>query len=233
MKPGATGRSPLQAVAHEARARWFTRAVCCALLALTASAARAQTQPDQPTATPTEEHKDGRHIFQFLGGAALGFAAHESGHLSMDLALGSDPYFKSVSGGGIPFFAISYRNPQSPRGQYAIAAAGFWVQHGMSEWILTRSPDLRHKTAPVAKGVLAFHVACSLIYTAGALGNTGPGERDTLGMAKAQRINERWVGLAVLTPAALDTYRYLHPRSRWAPWASRAAKLALLLAVLR
>jgi hypothetical protein len=212
---------------------WMARTVWAGLLALAAGVAGAQTQPDEVSPKPAEEHQSGRHVFQFLGGAALGFAAHEGGHLTMDLALGAHPYLKSVSGAGIPFFAISYRNLQPPRGRYAIASAGFWVQHGMSEWILTRSPDLRFKTAPVAKGVLAFHIACSLVYTTGAIGHIGPTERDTLGMAGAQRINERWVGVAVLAPAALDTYRYFRPRSRWAAWASRAAKLTLLLAVLR
>jgi hypothetical protein len=200
---------------------------------LAACTAAAQTLPNDAPPAARKSHKGSHHVFQFLGGAALGFAGHESGHLTMDLALGSDPYFKSVNADGIPFFAISYRNPQSPRGRYAIASAGFWVQHGMSEWILTRSPDLRLKTAPVAKGVLAFHVACSLVYATGAFGQSGPIERDTLGMAGAQRISERWVGVAVLAPAVLDVYRYCRPRSRWAPWASRAAKLALVLAVLR
>jgi len=204
------------------------------VLALVASVSGAQTQPDDATPPEKQEHhQSGLRVFKFLGGAALGLAAHESGHLTMDLALGSDPYFKGVNAGPIPFFAISYRNPQPPRGRYAIASAGFWVQHGMSEWILTRSPDLRHKDASVAKGVLAFHIVCSLVYTTGALGQIGPNERDTLGMANSQRINERWVGVAVLAPAALDTYRFFHPRSRWAPWASRAVKLALLAALLR
>ncbi len=215
------------------RERLFARVGCCLLLVLATSLAGAQEPPQETTPLPPEEHKSRVPALQFLGGAALGFATHEGGHLTMDLALGADPYFKKVSGAGIPFFAITYRNPQPPRGRYAIASAGFWVQHGLSEWILTRSPDLRHESAPLAKGVLTFHVACSLVYATGALGNTGPGERDTLGMALSQRVNERWVGVAVLAPAALDTYRYLRPRSRWAPWASRAVKLLLLVAVLR
>ena len=233
MKVGAPGRSPLPAVAHEARARWLTKAAGCALLVLAACTAAAQTLPDDAAPAAPENRRGGHHVFQFLGGAALGFAGHESGHLTMDLALGADPYFKKVDFSGIPFFAVTYRNPQSPRGRYAIASAGFWVQHGMSEWILTRSPDVRFRTAPVAKGVLAFHLACSLVYATGALAQIGPVERDTLGMAGAQRISERWVGVAVLAPAVLDTYRYCRPRNRWAPWASRAAKLALVLAVLR
>jgi hypothetical protein len=39
-------------------------------------------------------------------------------------------------------------------------------------------------------------------------------------------IPEPVVGLIVLTPAVLDSYRYLNPRSRWAKWASRGAKVA-------
>jgi hypothetical protein len=52
-------------------------------------------------------------------------------------------------------------------------------------------------------------------------------------MAWSLRIDERWVGVALLVPAVLDVYRYHRPRSSWAPWASRAAKLALVLLVMR
>jgi hypothetical protein len=151
----------------------------------------------------------------------------------MDLALGSNPYVKKVDFEGIPFFAVTYRRDVSRRERYVIASAGFWVQHGLGEWILTRSPDLRLRHAPLAKGFLAFHVGTSVAYAAAAFAHAGPGERDTLGMAESQRVDERWIGAALLAPAGLDVYRYYHPRSRWAPWASRACKLAFVLLAAR
>ena len=59
--------------------------------------------------------------------------------------------------------------------------------------------NIRAEHAPVAKGVLAFHVLLSAGYGT----------------------------------VALDAYRYFRPDSRWAKWASRTAKLALLLLVIR
>jgi hypothetical protein len=218
--------------------RWIVLLTGIGLVALAPYAASAQTEGAQvrtESASADVEHGHERNagVFGFLGGAALGLATHESGHLTMDLALGATPHVKAVDFHGIPFFAISPQRAASDRERYAIASAGFWVQHGVSEWVLTRTPDLRFRRAPVAKGLLAFHVGCSLAYAGAALARTGPAERDTRGMAESQHVNERWIAAAVLTPAALDTYRYYHPRQRWAAWASRAAKLSLVLLVLR
>jgi hypothetical protein len=180
----------------------------------------------------TEEGKTAR-AFKFLGGAALGLVTHEAGHFTLDEALGTHPFVKGVDFAGIPFFAVTYHGPVPPRERYAIASGGFWVQQGLSEWILTRTPDLRRRQAPMAKGILAFHVATSLAYAGAAFAHAGPVERDTYGMAQSLRVDERWVGALILAPATLDAYRYYHPRSRWAPWASRGFKLATILLVLR
>ena len=74
--------------------------------------------------------------------------------------------------------------------------------------------------------MLAFHVATSLMYSGAAFGKTGPVERDTRGMAESLKINERWLGVLILAPALLDTYRYFHPDARWAAWSSRGVKFA-------
>jgi hypothetical protein len=204
----------------------------CFLVSMMASLSAAVLAP-WPAAAEEQADDAPLGILKFTGGAALGLATHESGHLAMDLALGSDPYFKKVDFEGIPFFAITYHHDVSRRERYVIASAGFWVQHGLSEWVLTRSPDLRARHAPAAKGFLAFHVGTSVAYAVTAFAHAGPAERDTRGMAEAQRVDERWVGAALLAPAALDAYRYYHPRSRWAPWASRAFKLGFVLLVAR
>ena len=189
---------------------------------------------DTPPSSPTGSNGTrAGEILRFLGGAGLGLAGHEAGHLLFDFAFNADPSITKVQFGGIPFFAITHRNALSRRPEYTVSSAGFWLQHAASEWILTRRPNIRAEHAPVAKGVLAFHVLLSVGYGAVALARAGPIERDTYGMADSLQVDERWVGTMILASAALDAYRYFRPDSRWATWASRTAKLALLLLVIR
>lgn len=169
----------------------------------------------------------------FLGGALGALVIHESGHYAMDLALGTDPYVKRVDAAGIPFFAVTYRKAVTPRQEYAIAAAGFWMQHGMAEAILAKYPHVWREAPTAIKGAFAFHLATSLLYAYAALAKSGPPERDTLGMAHGLNISERWVGLAMLLPAALDLYRSLHPNVPWAAWSSRGVKIGFVFALTR
>lgn len=172
-------------------------------------------------------------ISVFLAGGAVALGAHESGHICFDLLFDADPGLRKVDFHGIPFFAITHRSGLSPRRELTIASAGFWVQHAGSEWLLTRRPRLRNEHAPFAKGVLAFNVLASAAYAGAAFGRTGPFERDTRGIAEAARIDERWVGAMILAPAIFDTWRYLQPEAKWAVWASRAAKVGMVLLVLK
>ena len=91
-----------------------------------------------------------------------------------DVAFKVDPSIRKVQFEGIPFFAITHRNALSRRREYAVAAAGFWLQNVASEWILTRRPNIRAEHAPVEKGVLAFHVLLSAGYGTVALARAGP-----------------------------------------------------------
>ena len=167
-----------------------------------------------------------------VAGAAAGFATHEAGHLVLDLGFGARPHLEGVDFHGIPFFAIGHE-PVPARQEALISWAGFATQHAGSEWILTREPRLRDRRAPLRNGFLVFHVLCSAAYGVGAFGKTGPAERDTRGIALSVDVDERWIGVLVVAPAALDTYRYFHPEARWAPWASRALKLGLAVLVLK
>lgn len=146
--------------------------------------------------------------------------------------LGADPGIKKVSFGPLPFFAISH-DDVTPAREYTISAAGFWVQHASSEVLLTRRPGLRHQRAPIAKGLLLFNVLASVTYATAAFGTFGPYERDTRAMAAALDVSEPWVGAMILAPAALDTWRYVSPQSRWAVWTSRALKVGAVLVVAR
>jgi hypothetical protein len=203
-------------------------AIALFLLLITSNGAVGQES--NPPASPSRPSSG--TIASFLGGAALGLAIHESGHVAMALIFDATPHVKGVSFGPIPFFAITH-DPVSPGREYAISAAGFWMQAASSEWILTRRPRLRDEKAPLAKGVLAFHVLASAAYAFAAVAGVGPDERDTLSMANALRCKEGWVGAMVIAPAAFDVWRYRKPEAKWAAWASRAAKVGLVIAVAR
>lgn len=194
------------------------------------NAAYAQQPPDRPDEEPRESRAT--RTAAFVGGAAAGFLAHEGGHLLFDAAFGADPGVKRVSFAGIPFFAITHEDDVTPREEYVISSAGFWMQHATSEWILTARPGLRRERAPLLKGWLAWNVIASAAYSTAAFGRFGPAERDTRGMAQSLGIAEPWVGAMILAPAALDAWRYTHPDARWAKWTSRAVKAGLVVATI-
>ena len=189
----------------------------------------AQDPENPPQRTASRASSAGR----FLAGAATAFLAHEAGHLTVDLLFDADPRLKRVDFHGIPFFAITHRGDVSNRQRFVIASAGFWMQHAGNEVILFRRPKLRHERAPFRKGMLAFNVLASAAYAGAAFARTGPPERDTRGMAEGSRVDERWIGAMVLAPAVLDSIRYIDPEAKWALWTSRAAKVGLMLLVLR
>lgn len=206
------------------------------------AAAQAQQPASPDTTAPQAEagHRDApaQHevsgpvsIAQFLAGGALGLGLHEAGHVLTASASGASLGLKRVSFGPVPFFAITHEDV-APRREYGISSAGFLMQHASSEWLLTRRPALRRERAPVAKGVLAFNLLASAAYGGAALARVGPHERDTRGMAASLGTNERWIGALVLAPAVLDTVRYCKPGARWAVWASRGAKVGMVLLAL-
>lgn len=167
-----------------------------------------------------------------LGGGA-GLVLHEAGHLIADWAFEEKVVVKKVDYKGIPFFALSHAHDLSPRREYVVSSAGFWSQYLYSEQILTHHPNLKKEQSPFRKGMLTFHVVTSLMYSGAAFGKTGPVERDTRGMADSIKINERWLGVLILAPALLDTYRYFHPDARWAAWTSRGVKMGSVALVLK
>jgi len=167
-----------------------------------------------------------------LGGAA-GLGLHEGGHLIANWAFEEKVTIKKVDYRGIPFFALSHAPNLSPRREYVVSSAGFWAQYLFSEQILTHHPHLKNEDSPFRKGMLAFHVVTSLVYSGAAFGKTGPLERDTRGMASSRRIDERWIGAIVLAPALLDMYRYFNPDARWATWTSRGVKMGSVVLVIK
>src|SRR5262245_54418473 len=205
-------------------------AIVC-LLMFTASSARAQAdstvEPAQPDGNAAVD------TVKFLAGGALGLAMHEGGHLIFDAIFDASPRLKGVHFGPFPFFAITHRSDMSPRREFTISSAGFWVQEATDEWLLTRRPALRDEHAWAAKGLLAFNVLNSVGYAAVAFAKAGPPERDTRGMADSIAVDERVIGAIVLAPAVLDGYRYFNRGSGWAAWTSRAIKVGSVLLVLK
>ena len=191
----------------------------------TAGLASAQEPARQADASSsTSEHRTASAFGKFLVGAAAGLAAHESGHLLFDGIFDAHPGIKKVSFHGLPFFAITHDPGLSPRREFIIDSAGFWVQEATNEVLLSRRPNLRREHAPFVKGVFTFNVLASVAYAGAAFARTGPAERDTRGMADALGWKEPWVGVLVLAPAILDLVRFYHPDQKWAVWGSRAAK---------
>src|SRR5512138_1121950 len=150
------------------RDRVIIRAVAAFLVAAAVAVvgtpyAQAQPAPgiDDP-ASPAEAGQPARsgsqaaRVAQFLSGAAIALGAHEGGHLLFDVAFDAQPGIGRVDFHGIPFFAVTHRGGLSPRREFTISSAGFWVQHATDEWLLTRRPSIRRERAPLAKGVLAF-----------------------------------------------------------------------------
>jgi len=204
-------------------ARLIGRISLAAAMLILLAATPAFTQEQSPVS------KFGRVI---LGGAA-GLGLHEAGHLVADWAFEEKVKIKKVDYRGIPFFALSHAPDLSPRREYVVSSAGLWTQYLYSEQILTHHPNLKNEESPFRKGMLAFHVVTSLVYSGAAFGKTGPVERDTRGMASSRRIDERWIGAIVLAPALLDMYRYFNPDARWATWTSRGVKMGSVVLVLK
>jgi hypothetical protein len=192
--------------------------------------ARAQSTPEQAARPPEHRAAD---ITMFLVGGLLGLGMHEGGHLTFDVIFDANPTVTHVQFGPFPFFAISHRGDLSPRREFTVSSAGFWVQEATNEWLLTRRPNLRREHAPLAKGVFVFNVLNSIGYSAVAFAKAGPAERDTRGMAAGAGVDERAIAAIVLAPAVIDGYRYFRPESTWAKWASRIAKVGGVLLILK
>jgi hypothetical protein len=205
-------------------------AIVC-LLVFTAGSVGAQQDSTVQQAQP--EGNAALDTVKFLAGGALGLAMHESGHLIFDAIFDAEPRITGVHFGPFPFFAISHRSDLSPRREFTISSAGFWVQEATDEWLLTRRPSLRDEHAWGLKGLLAFNVLNSVGYAMVAFAKAGPVERDTRGMADSIGIDERVIGVFVLAPALLDSYRYFNRGSGWAAWTSRAVKIGSVLLVLK
>jgi hypothetical protein len=207
-----------------------------AILAMAELAAAQEPVRQVDPSSTTSEHRTASALGRFgkfLGGAAAGLGAHESGHLLFDGIFDAHPRVKKVSFHGIPFFAITHDPGLSPRREFVIDSAGFWVQEATNELLLSRRPNLRRERAPFAKGVFAFNVGTSIAYAGAAFARTGPFERDTRGMAEALRWKEPYIGVLILIPAVLDLVRFYHPEQRWAAWGSRAAKIGGVALIVR
>ena len=172
-------------------------------------------------------------VGEFLGGAAVGLAAHESGHLLFDGVFDADPGIKKVDFHGIPFFAITHRDDLSPQRELIVSSAGFWVQQADNEWLLTAAQPAPRARAVHERDVRVQRRCASVAYAGAAFAQTGPAERDTRGMAAPLASTEPWIGAMILVPAVLDSWRYFDPDARWAVWASRAAKVGVVLLVFK
>lgn len=195
-------------------------AVLCVLVSMPASAQTSASGSSRLSRTVT-----------FLVGGAAGLGIHESGHVIFGAMFGAHPGVRGLHSRPIPFFVITH-DEVTRRKEFVISSAGFWMQHLGSEWLLTARPNIAHEDAPFLKGIFAFNLGASAVYSIAAFAKAGPPERDTRGMAVSlgkDGVPEPYVGLLVLGPAVLDGYRYLRPDAAWAKWASRGLKITAVL----
>jgi len=195
-------------------------------LAAPAAGQNAANDPNESKGQARPEGGDSlRDGVRFLGGFSAGLFLHESAHMATGAALGARPRIDRLSI-PLPFMVVHY-DPVSRRREFAIASSGFWLQHLVSECLLTAQPELRRTAAPFRKGLFAFGVGTSALYAIAALTTTGPRERDTRSLATSlgrDGVPEPAAGALILAPAVLDVYRYYRPHSAWARWTSRAVK---------
>lgn len=171
-----------------------------------------------------------KRTLTFLAGGVSGLTVHESGHVAAGVLFGANPGTRAIRYAGIPFFAVTHDPVSRPR-EFVISSAGFWVHHAGSEWILTARPRLIDESAPFLKGMLAFNIGTSLMYSGAAIFRAGPPERDPRGMADSlgrKGWPEPVIGILILGPAVLDAYRFVKPGHAWAAWTSRGLKAALM-----
>jgi hypothetical protein len=174
---------------------------------------------------------DFRHVADyawFALGAASAFVGHELGHVVTDVFFGKSISFVRVDLGPFPFFAIQPCCNLTKREDYVIGSAGFLVGDVSSELILQIAPRLRSRRHAFLKGVLMFDIVLALGYAVTGFAGIGPAQSDVNTMARGLGVPPWQVGLMLAVPAAIDLYRYLVPRSVWAPWTSVTSKSLLL-----
>lgn len=167
------------------------------------------------------------YLFLLLG-AGTGLVLHEGGHVLMDYAVGAEPTFVPVKLGPFPFFAIQPSHLETNQQRYTVAMTGFMMQDIYSELILHIDPRLREHHHPFLKGMLAFHVLLNTGYAITGFANIGPAQSDVNTMARSLGVPPWSIGLMLIAPALVDTYRYFVPDSRWAPWVSMGSKLTMI-----
>jgi hypothetical protein len=197
---------------------------------------RAHAEPLPAAPAQPERVPDYRHVSDWLllaAGAAIGFVAHEAGHLAFDLAVGNDPEFKAVSLGPFPFFAITPQQPTTDNSRYTMAMMGFLVEAAYTEGIFARNPELVRRHRPLLEGMLAFHLLLDFGYAFTGFLGVGPAESDVNTMARASGMPPWAVGMMLCTPLVFDVLRYVRPDTRrWSMWVGMGSRVPMFGAAL-
>jgi hypothetical protein len=112
--------------------RSWSLALGLTLLPWAVCAQEAPASGDTPAPATEDTDRTAKEVMTFLGGSAAGLGVHESGHLLFGVIFGAKPSLKGVDFAGLPFFALTHRPDLSPRREYTVSAAGFWMQHATS-----------------------------------------------------------------------------------------------------
>jgi len=160
-----------------------------------------------------------------------GLVVHESGHLALDAAFGAG---WTCTGSTTARSRSSPSRPAtgSPAQRFAVGSAG----SGCS----TRAASGSSPATPACvMSARRSPRACSPSTSSPrSLRRDGPGHGGPVGSATPAAWPSRCGGRALggphgAHPAALDAWRYVHPEATWVRWASRAAKVALVVLLVR
>ena len=215
----APGDRPGSGAGSLARRRLVSAAVVLALLALLGT---------RPASAREGDFRRFPDYVWLLLGAGVGLVVHESGHLLFDAALNTEPKIVGVKLGPFPFFAIEPTRVRNNQQRYVIAQAGTMMESIYSEAILQADPHIREQKHAFLKGMLLFHVVLDAGYAITGLAGIGPAQSDVNTMSRALGVPPWGIGIMLMVPAVVDTYRYFMPESRWAPWVSLGTKLTMV-----
>ena len=182
-------------------------------------------------ADPLRRTSPSRRTVTFLAGGAAGLAMHEAGHRrSPAPSFGAHPRVAPARRRARAVLRRSRTTTSRGGREFVISSVRVLdAARRVSEWILTARPEsVATSIAPFLKGVLAFNVGTSVVYSVAAFARSGPPERDTRGMAvslghdgdaRAGRSARSCSRLRCSTATGI-----CKPESTWAKWTSRGVQ---------
>lgn len=158
------------------------------------------------------------HWGSTLGGIATTVALHELGHFAAAEFEGSHAYFDGIT------VRYEHNSDLSDKEKLRLSSAGFHAQWLASEYgffRLEHNQSLTPRSSSFHAGMVLGHLGITLAY---AIFLKNHQDGDLRPTARLGGISQDKALLALLIPAALDSWRLFGNAPRWVPWVSRSSK---------